>query len=274
MYHPTYYTVTNPHGEILCGSRTNHSACFADYAYGYKMKNGWTADNIVRIFLKKNLGEVKQNIYQKTTNQPKNYIFSTEQLQEFVDAMCEVGFLMELIEEKDEYIIQLKECDYYCKAQIRSAMDFVRILWEDKMPDIVKEYFLVPKNVRDSVNKFELIQMLAIKLCHSFAGHKTPCSPSGSPLHFTVFNREQLIGYFESLATDKTKEGQGSWQSWVAMVKKYHYPELEMPSGYYLTYCKGAIMKSEYVAILRGLSLNTAENINRAKNLINKKVLV
>jgi len=166
-YYHTYYKVFDGKKAVIDNSK-NHAACFSEYNYRNDL-NGYT----VELYVKKSYAGLPCQNHTEL-------IFSLDEIKRYLAELRDCSFTFDVREEKDQYVITANESDFANRSHLRTALDFVRLIWEKDINLILKNYLaLNPKLVRQH-GTFVLIQALNRVLAKQIRmGHYLPSRDYG-----------------------------------------------------------------------------------------------
>jgi hypothetical protein len=204
-YYRTFYRVTKNNTVTKDFSKVGSAACFSSYV-GKEELDGST----IELLVKKDYSTFKCGRYTEM-------VFTHKEVLRFLKELrSECGFCFEIREEPDQYVILLHEEDYINVSHVRIALDFVRLLWEKDINEILKTYFkLSPAFVREH-GTFLVLQAIQAIQGHSNYGHKLPCASSGK-----IVTVDEMTKFLK----DNPKHCSGSQSAWTGC-KGYNSAEL------------------------------------------------
>jgi hypothetical protein len=192
-----HYRVLGPKGDIVVDG-SGGAACFVTY----NRSSAYSGKGICEVF-----------IYLKNSKNRTSYQspFNREQIKHHIIGLCNAGFPLLLIEESDRFVVRIKEEDCLNQSQMRIALDYIRICWEQ--PLVMEIYFKMPQEYRDRHDYFMLIQ--AISCWKIGGGHTLP-----STSYKFVMHPKQIMDFLR----DNRSHNSGSLQVWYSnLAKKDQY---------------------------------------------------
>ena len=181
----TSYFVEDSEGKVVL--KALGAACY--YQYNFNQK---PLDNLV----------VKTIVPKDDANG-----ITDEVIKEFVVDLTVMGFPMYMSEIKHNKelrpLVIMYEKDYRSKPYIRSALDYLRLLWEGKT--VVKAYFRLKKKF-PTENLFILLQAASI-LKRGMGGHAPPSSMQG-----IVSDMKSIRKWAKDHPKDKTTGSYALWK--------------------------------------------------------------
>ncbi len=204
MSYCTYYAVYTKDGTAAIDQLKTPYICFAAY------------NNYAKESLKK-FGEnrIEIKVLKKyETHLLAEMLFNSEQVHFHIEKLASIGFSAYVVENKDEYRIFIHENDYICKNHLRIALDFIRLLWEKDINQVLDKYFKMSPEI---TSKHDYLLVLECIWTHiqskgrSNNGHSLPNSSYGVNKN-SLLTSEQVIKKLSS-KNEKTL-GDGSFCFW------------------------------------------------------------
>lgn len=182
--------------------------CFAEYnqrAEYQVLKD----DRYIEIYIKKDYSPFNCAYHTECA-------FNSKQIKLYLKDLNKCGFPFDFKEQKEQYVITLHEKNYKSKTHVRTALDFVRLLWEKDINKILKKYFNLSRQFILYHGSFEVLQALSMyykEYDPLMTGHQLPSYSYG------------LIS-LETFLKEVPKSEQGSVEFWSSILNVPEYGKL------------------------------------------------
>jgi hypothetical protein len=216
------------------------TSCFSQYVS--RVNGGALIDRTVNVFIKKSY---------PPTAYLASATFTKEQVFNHVAGLNDSGFPLSVKEESQEYVVTLQEKDYISYDHVRTALDFLRMSWENDQNKILADCLAIPEEIRKQFPYCELLQIVGVSTYAAGKisnGHHIP-SNAHMRGYGRVFSKEEYLSGFS-----KGCNNGGSYATWLVLARKY-------------TKKDGAVPQAVHT-VIKATPLNSVENLKKIKALV------
>jgi len=247
-YH-TKYKVLNEEGKVLVNYENHPHSCFATYSRDEIV----FGRNVIHIYIPKDYKGCYPNI-----------TLTSKQLHLHVLRLNRV-FPAKFTEEASRYVITLRECEYFNKGHVRTALDFFRVMWESGHRNILATIYKFNQDLVDKIDYFFLVQVVVV-MVGTGGGHSLPCYGSGHVNKFQLIREEEYLNHlYQNCSGFPNDHAHGSLTIFTEYAKK-KYAEFSKEE-------RGAqsIVDRDDVMKVRGMKFQTRKDYEEALQIFNPK---
>jgi hypothetical protein len=239
----TFYGVENADGTMEINRLINPEICFSSYNFE---DDGGFGDRKVIVLIKKDYSPYN-------CERQSEFIFNSGKVREHVKLMAKAGFPMKVVDENDEeFRVELFESEHFNKSHMRISLDFLRLLWEKDINQVLVSYYKLSYREKHLFSYFETLQYLQAKAgCMSY-GHPLPSSPYGD--NCTIIPQKVVLEFLK----DHPDHDSGSYSVWNSISSK---------DGVYNKRCKEMEKAFDFLKKCKSPNKKPADAVNLKKQL-------